>query len=53
MEDIEPTEAEREQMRRFNAFRRVSTGILAKWAWPLALAFCLLAAAFSAAIVRR
>ena len=53
MEDIEPTEAEREQMRRFNAFRRVSTGILAKWAWPLALAFCLLLAAFSAAIVRR
>ena len=25
MEDIEPTEAEREQMRRINAFRRVST----------------------------
>ena len=48
MEDIEPTEAEREQMRKFDLFRRTAVAILAKWAWLLALVF--LAVTIAAAV---
>ena len=43
------TDAEREQMRKFALFRKTAFAILAKWAWLLALTFCVVS--FAAAIV--
>ena len=53
MEDDDLSPAERERMRRFDEWLRVSRGVLAKRAVPLVLAFCVLAALFAAAPVRR
>ena len=53
MEDDDLSPAERERMRRFDEWLRVSRGVLAKRAVPLALAFCVLSALFAAALVRR
>ena len=53
MEDDDLSPAERERMRRFDEWLRVSRGVLARRALPLALAFCVLAALFGAALVRR
>ena len=53
MEDDDLSPAERERMRRFDEWLRVSRGVLAKRAVPLVLAFCVLAALFAAALVRR
>ncbi|MBQ3806945.1 MAG: hypothetical protein II840_03215, partial [Kiritimatiellae bacterium] len=53
MEDDDLSPAERERMRRFDEWLRVSRGVLAKWAVPLALAFCVLAVLLGAALVRR
>ena len=50
MED-ELTAEEKEQLLRFQAFRKVSLGILRGWAWLFALVFCLLAVVFTVAVV--
>ncbi len=49
--DGDLTEEEREQMRKFAAFKRVSLGILAKWAWFVVVLFGGLAFFFSTFLV--
>ena len=53
--DIEPeqTEAEREQMKKFETFRKTATTILVKWTWLLVLVFAVVAAAAAVGIERR
>ena len=38
-------------MRKFNAFKRIATGILGKWLWAIGLVFLLLSILFSAIVV--
>lgn len=47
------TDAEREQMRKLDQFRRTACVILSKWAWLLLLVFCIVSGAAAVAIDRR
>ena len=51
--ESEQTEAEREQMKTFETFRKTATTILVKWAWLLVLVFAVVAAAAAVGIERR
>ena len=49
--ESELTAEEREQMRKFAAFKRVSLGILVKWAWLAVIVFGAISLAFSTLLV--
>lgn len=49
--ESELTAEEREQMRKFAAFKRVSLGILVKWAWVAIIVFGAIGLAFSTLLV--
>ena len=51
--ESEQTEAEREQMKKLDLFRRTATTILVKWAWLLALVFFAAAVASAVVLERR